>query len=67
MNGDRPKTSGRNHQQLAQTAGRFCRRSPRDGLRELRRELESARLAKAALSAHLFPRLALNAAETDHP
>ena len=29
---DRPKTSGRDHQQLAQTAGRFCRRSPRDGL-----------------------------------
>ena len=46
--------------------GRFCRRSPRDGLRELRRELESARLAKA-LSAHLFPRLALNTAETDPP
>jgi len=66
MNEDRPKTSGRDHQQLAQTAGRFCRRSPRDGLRELRRELESARLVKA-LSAHLFPRLALNAAETDHP
>jgi len=66
MNEDRPKTSGRDHQQLAQTAGRFCRRSPRDGLRELRRELESARLAKA-LSAHLFPRLALNTAETDHP
>ena len=46
--------------------GRFCRRSPRDGLRDLRRELNPPQLAKA-LSAHLFPRLALNAAETYPP
>jgi hypothetical protein len=45
--------------------GRFCRRSPRDGLRDLRRELNPP-TRQGAIGAPISS-VALNAAKTDPP